>query len=596
METTMQTNAIKGGEFLIKETQAQDIFIREEFTEEQLMMAKACQDFLDTEIYPHVQKIDSDPMGSEQLLEKAGALGLLGVSIPEQYGGLGMNFVTSLLIADIVGSAGSFSTTYGAHTGIGMLPILYYGTEEQKLKYLPNLSEGKWKACYCLTEPGAGSDANSGKTSATLTEDGKHYRINGQKMWITNSGFADVFIVFAKIGDDKNLSAFIVEKGFGGITLNEEEHKMGIKGSSTRQVFFNDTMVPIENMLSERGNGFKIAVNILNIGRIKLAAGVLGGCKMITTLSTRYANERHQFGQPISSFGAMKHKLGQMATMIYATESADYRVGQDIENKYEALKAEGMEEAQAKLKSLEEYAIECALMKVHSSEVLAYVADEGVQMYGGMGFSADAPMERAYRDARISRIYEGTNEINRLLSVDMLLKRTMKGHIDIIKPAMAVGAELMGPPSFEEIPAGVFGEEKVALKNWKKAALMISGKAVQDLMQKLQNEQEILMAMSDAMIEIYVAESTLLRTEKLISLRGEAACQMQIAMTKIYFAHAQEIIENKGKYAIAAFTTGDTQRMLLMGLKRFTKLSPVNTKDLRRSVADYMIEKNAYAF
>lgn len=592
----MQTNAIKGGEFLIRETQAQDIFIREEFTEEQLMMAQACQDFLNTEIYPNVYTIDSDPMLSEGYLEKAGALGLLGVSIPEAYGGLGMNFVTSLLIADIVGSAGSFSTTYGAHTGIGMLPILYYGTEEQKLKYLPKLSAGEWKACYCLTEPTAGSDANSGKTTATLTEDGKHYRINGQKMWITNSGFADVFIVFAKIGADKNLTAFIVEKGFGNITLNPEEHKMGIKGSSTRQVFFNDCLVPVENMLSERENGFKIAVNILNIGRIKLAAGVLGGCKMVTTYAVKYATERQQFGKSIATFGAMKHKLAQMATLIYATESADYRVGNDIEVKIEALKAEGMEDAKAKLKGLEEYAIECALMKVHSSEVLQYVTDEGVQIYGGMGFSADVPMERAYRDARIARIYEGTNEINRLLSVDMLLKRTMKGQIDIIKPAMAVGAELMGPPSFEEIPSGTFGEEKVVLKNWKKAALMIAGKAVQDLMQSLANEQEILMAMADAMMEIYVAESTLLRTEKLIALRGEAACEMQIAMTKIYFAHASEIIEKSGKYAIAAFATGDTQRMLLMGLKRFNKLTPVNTKDLRRKIADYMVDKEQYAF
>lgn len=582
---------------MIKETAAQDVFIREEFTEEQLLMAQACQDFLEQEIYPNVQKIDADPMLSEVYLQKAGELGLLGVSVPEEYGGLGMSFVTSLLIADIIGSAGSFSTTYGAHTGIGTLPILYYGTEAQKQKYLAKLCSGEWKACYCLTEPTAGSDANAGKAIATLTEDGKHYKLNGQKMWITNSGFADIFIVMARIDkDDKYLSAFIVEKDFGGIQLNPEEHKMGIKGSSTRQVFFNDTLVPAENLLGSRGDGFKIAVNILNVGRIKLAAGVLGGCKLVTTLATQYAAQRNQFKTPIASFGAIKHKLGEMATRIYATESADYRAGQDIENQMNALKEQGMSDAESKLKGIEEYAIECALMKVHSSEVLDYVTDEGVQIYGGMGFSADAPMERAYRDARISRIYEGTNEINRLLSVDMLLKRTMAGHIDIIKPAMAVGNELMGPPAMEEVPAGMLGQEKAALKNWKKAILMVAGKAVQDLMMRLKDEQEILMAMADAMIEVYVAESTLLRTEKLIGIRGEAACEMQIAMTKVYFERAQNLIEQSGKYAINAWATGDTKRMLLMGLKRFLKYNPENTKDLRRKIADYMVEKEGYAF
>ncbi len=592
----MSKNAIKGGEFLIRETLAQDVFIREEFSEEQNMMAKACQDFLEQEIYPNALKIDSDPMLSEKYLEKAGELGLLGVSIPEEYGGLGMNFVTSLLIADIIGSAGSFSTTYGAHTGIGMLPILYYGTEEQKLKYLPKLSSGEWKACYCLTEPSAGSDANSGKTQAVLTEDGKHYKITGQKMWITNSGFADVFIVFAKIGDDKKLTAFIVEKSFGGITLNPEEHKLGIKGSSTRQVFFNDCMVPVENMLSARENGFKIAVNILNIGRIKLAAGVLGGCKLVTTYATKYANERVQFGVPIASFGAMKHKIAEMATRVYATESADYRVGQDIDHAIEALKVQGLSDAEAKLKGLEQFAVECAIMKVHSSEVLDFVTDEGVQIYGGMGYSADAPMERAYRDARIARIYEGTNEINRLLSVDMLIKKALKGDLDLVAPAMKVGQELMGPPSMEAAPAGLFGEEKLALKNMKKAILMIAGKALQDLQKQLEHEQEILMNLSDMLTEVYVAESTVLRTEKLVGMRGEAACQQQINMTKVYFNHALDMLERAGKTAIVSFTTSDTQKVMLMGLKRFTKYTPVNTKTLRRAIADSMIEGGGYIF
>ncbi len=592
----MSKNVIKGGEFLIRETLAQDIFIREEFTEEQNMMAKACQDFLEHEIYPNVLKIDGDPMLSEKYLEKAGEMGLLGVSIPEVYGGLGMNFVTSLLIADIIGSAGSFSTTYGAHTGIGMLPILYYGTEEQKLKYLPKLSAGEWKTCYCLTEPFAGSDANAGKTRAVLTEDGLHYKITGQKMWITNSGFADIFIVFAKIEDDKKLTAFIVEKSFGGITLNPEEHKLGIKGSSTRQVFFNECMVPVENMLSTRENGFKIAVNILNIGRIKLAAGVLGGCKLVTTYATKYASERIQFNVPIASFGAIKHKLAEMATRIYATESANYRAGQDIDLAIEALKLKGLSESEAKLKGTEQFSVECAMTKVHSSEVLGYVTDEGVQIYGGMGYSADAPMERAYRDARIARIYEGTNEINRLLAVDMLIKKALKGELDLIAPAMKVGQELMGPPSMETPDSGLFGPEKLALKNMKKAGLMIAGKALQDLQQKLENEQEILMNLADMLIEAYVAESTILRTEKLVGLRGEAACRQQINMAKVYFNHALDIVERSGRNAIISFTTGDVQKMLLMGLKRFTKYTPANVKELRREIADSMVQGEGYIF
>lgn len=598
MDTLAKKQAINGGEFLIKDTEAKDVFIPEEFSEEQRMMAEATLDFVKKEINPNVQRMDSMEEGfMPSLLDKAGELGLLGISIPEEYGGLGMSFNTSMLIADVIGSAGSFSTAYGAHTGIGTLPILYYGTEEQKQKYLPLLASGEWKACYCLTEPDSGSDANSGKTKAVLTEDGKHYKITGQKMWISNAGFADLFIVFARIEDDKYLSAFIVEKSFGGITMNEEEKKLGIKGSSTRQVFFNDTMVPVDNMLSERGNGFKIAVNILNIGRIKLGAGVIGGCKQVVTDSVKYANERKQFGVSISNFGAIKQKLANMATLIYATESADYRAGQDIEDRIQALIDEGMSESEAKLKGVEQFAIECAMMKVHGSEVLDYCVDEGVQIYGGMGFSAEAPMERAYRDARISRIYEGTNEINRMLLVGMTLKRAFKGEIDLLGPAMAVGKELTSVPDFSTKDlSGMFAKEKEGLKNLKKSVLMVAGKAAQDFGTKLDDEQEILMNIADMMIEIYAAESTLLRTEKLVSIRGEEACQEQIKMAQLYLYMAVDKINKSGKEAIASFAKGDEQRIMLMGLKRFTKMDLYNVKELRRSVADFLIEKNEYAF
>ncbi|WPP52854.1 acyl-CoA dehydrogenase family protein [Catalinimonas niigatensis] len=598
MDTLAKKQAINGGEFLIKETEAKDIFIPEEFSEEQQMMAQATQDFIEKEIKPNVERMDSmEPGFMPGMLDKAGELGLLGISIPEAYGGLGMSFNTSMLIADVLGSAGSFSTAYGAHTGIGTLPILYYGTEEQKQKYLPLLASGEWKACYCLTEPDAGSDANSGKTKAVLTEDGKHYKITGQKMWISNAGFADLFIVFARIENDKYLTAFIVEKSFGGITMNEEEKKMGIKGSSTRQVFFNDTLVPVENMLSDRGNGFKIAVNILNIGRIKLGAGVIGGCKEVVSDSVRYANERKQFGVSISSFGAIKQKLANMATMIYATEAAVYRAGQDIEDRIHALIDSGMPEAEAKLKGVEQFAIECAIMKIHGSEVLDYCVDEGVQIYGGMGFSAEAPMERAYRDARISRIYEGTNEINRMLLVGMTLKRAMKGEINLLGPAMAVGKELTSVPDFSTKDlTGTFGKEKEVLKNLKKAVLMVAGKAAQDLATKLDDEQEILMNIADMMIEIYAAESTLLRTEKLAGIKGEEACRQQINMAQLYLYMAVDKINGSGKEAIVSFAKGDEQRVMLMGLKRFTKIDLYNVKELRRSIAEYLIDKNAYAF
>ncbi len=597
--TTVTKRSIKGGEFLVRETDAQEIFIPEEFSEEQKMMAQACQDFIDTEITPKVEEIDSmkDPELVPQIFKKAGELGLLGISVPENYGGLGMSFNTGMLIADIIGAAGSFSTTYGAHTGIGTLPILYYGNEEQKQKYLPLLATGQWAACYCLTEPDAGSDANSGKTKAVLSEDGSHYKITGQKMWISNAGFADLFIVFAKIEDDKNLTAFIVEKTFNGITMNDEEKKLGIKGSSTRQVFFNETEVPVENMLSERQNGFKIAVNILNIGRIKLGAGVLGGCRTVISQATQYANERKQFNVSISSFGAIKHKLAEMATRVYVTESLDYRAGQNIEDKINDLTASGMDDAQAKLKGVEQFAIECAIGKIHSSEVLDYVVDQGLQVYGGMGYSADAPMERAYRDARIARIYEGTNEINRMLMIGMILKRAMKGELNMFEPAMAVSKELTAVPTFSTIDkSALFNAEKEVIKNLKKVFLMVGGKAAMALQDRIEDEQEVMMNLADILIEIYAVESAMLRTEKLISLRGEEACADYIAMTQIYMAQAVDKINAAAKEAIASFTKGDEQKVMLMGLKRFTKMDLVNTKELRRQVADTMIKEGKFPY
>ncbi len=591
--------AIKGGEFLIRETQAQDIFIPEEWNEEQKMIAKTCEDFIKQEITPRLDEIDSqsDPTLMPKLLDKAGELGLLGTSVPAELGGFGMSFNTTMLVAEVLGGAHSFAVAYGAHTGIGTLPILYFGNEEQKKKYVPKLATGEWKACYCLTEPDSGSDANSGKTKATLTPDGKHYLINGQKMWITNGGFADIMIVFAKIDNDKNLTAFIVERSFGGITMNPEEHKMGIKGSSTRQIFFNDCKVPVENMLSERENGFKIAVNVLNIGRIKLGAGAVGGAKYATSAAIKYAKERKQFGTAIANFGAIKYKIAEMVTRIFASESAHYRAGQNIDDAYDALVAGGMESGKAKLKSLEEFAIECAILKVHGSEVLDYCVDEGVQIYGGMGFSAEGPMDRAYRDARINRIFEGTNEINRLLTIDMLMKRAMKGTLDLMTPAMAVQKELMSIPDFgasEE--EGIFVKEKKALANMKKAGLMVSGAAVQKFMMKLSDEQEVLMNLADMLIEGYVAESTLLRVEKLINQHGEKACEIQKEMAMIYLHSAIEKAASAGRQAIMSFAEGDELRLMLMGLKRFTKIDPYNLKEARRKVANYAIEKGQYPF
>lgn len=561
------------------------------------MIAQTCHDFLAQEVWPIMDRLDNKEEGlMEKVLDKAAELGLLGLNIPEQYGGFEKDFLTGMLSTEAIGAGNSFAVSVAAHTGIGTLPILYYGNDAQKAKYLPKLATGEWKACYCLTEPGAGSDANSGKTKAVLSADGKHYVINGQKMWITNSGFAHVFIVFAKIDDDKNLSAFIVEKDFGGVTLNPEEHKMGIKGSSTRQVFFNDCKVPVENLLSERQNGFKIAVNILNVGRIKLAAAALGGAKQIINHSVEYANQRVQFNHPIGTYGAIQHKMAEQAILAFACETALYRASQNIEDAINGLIEGGMAKDQAILKGVEQFAVEAAIMKVFGSEVLDFIADEGVQIYGGMGYSADAPMERAYRDSRINRIFEGTNEINRLLTVDMMIRRAMKGEIDLLGPATKIAGELMSIPDFGSPDTALFATEKKYIKNFKKAALMVAGSAVQKLMTNLSSEQEIVMNIADMLIDVYVGESLQLRVEKLVSVKGEEACALHLDMLRTWLADSAERIHKAGKDAICSFAEGDEQRIMLSGLKRFTKTDPYNTKNARRRIAAKMSAENKYCF
>ncbi|MDZ4822290.1 MAG: acyl-CoA dehydrogenase family protein [Flavobacteriales bacterium] len=589
--------AITGGEFLIRETSSNEVFIPEEFSEEQLMMKTTCEDFVAREIVPKLDAIDHQEEGLMQsILDKAGELGLLGISVPEDLGGMGMDFKTSMLVTEALGAGHSFSVAYGAHTGIGTLPILYYGNEEQKKRFVPKLVSGEWKGCYCLTEPGSGSDANSGKTKAVLSDDGKNYIVNGQKMWITNAGFAHVLILFAKIDSDENLSAFILTRDMEGITFNAEEKKMGIKGSSTRQIFFNNVKVPVENLLSERGNGFKIAVNILNIGRIKLGGGVLGGSKATLTDAIHYANERQQFGRPIMKYGAIRHKIADMAIRIYALECAVYRATQNIDDAIVSLAAGGVEKGKAVLKGIASFAPECAILKVFGSEVLDFVVDEALQIHGGMGYSAETHVERAYRDARINRIFEGTNEINRLLTVDMILKKAMKGELDLMTPAMKVAGDLMSIPDFGESTNDVFEQHKKYLVNFKKAILMVAGAAVQKLMMTLDKEQEILMNVADMIIQTYITESTLLRTEKLVTLRGADKCKEQIEMMKVFFYDASEIIGRAGREALYGFAEGDEQRMMLMGIKRFTKMEIFNVKETRRVIAAKLIVENAYCY
>lgn len=596
MNSTSNTASVNGGQWLIKENNAFTIFTPEDFNEEQLMILDMCLQFLKTEIHPIVDRIDKlEPGLMPSLMEKAGELGLLSASVPEELGGLGKDFVTSTLVSEGLGGGYSFSVAMSAHAGIGTLPILYFGTEAQKKKYIPKLASGEWKGSYGLTEPGSGSDALGAKTTATLSEDRKFYLLNGQKIWITNGGFADVYTVFAKVDGDK-FTAFIVERDFPGFTRGTEEHKMGIKGSSTVQLYFQDCKVPVENVLGEIGRGHIIAFNILNIGRLKLAAAAMGGAKLALTNSVEYAKTREQFKTPIANFGAVKHKLAEMAIKTFADESALYRTAKWIDEKEAELLAEGKPFNEALLGAAEEFAIECAILKVHGSEVLDFVVDEGVQIHGGVGFSDEYDISRAYRDSRVNRIYEGTNEINRLLTVDMMIKRAMKGKLDLMGPAMNVQKELMSIPEFGNEEDGAFSKEQKVIANMKKCILMVAGAAVQKLLNDLSKEEEIIMNIADMAIETFVSESTLLRVIKLADKKGEDNVKEHIAMMRCYLNDAVDKVAKAGKEAINAFATGDEQKMMLLGLRRFTKTEPFDSKDARRLIADKLIEGGKYCF
>lgn len=590
----MEKITLKGGEFLIKDEPANSVFIPEEFSEEQKMFSDMANDFLKSRVWPNVVKLDKheEPGLMVKLLEEAGELGLLGAGLPEEYGGMGVDFNTETILSEHLGPSHSFGVAAAAHSGIGTLPLLYFGTEAQKQKYLPDLAVGKIKAAYCLTEPGSGSDALAAKTRADLTEDGKYYLINGQKMWITNAGFADLFTVFAKIGGE-HFTAFLIDANTPGITLGEEEEKLGIKGSSTRQIFFENVKIPVENLLGEAGKGHKIAFNVLNIGRYKLCAMVMGGAKEATSVAVKYANERYQFGVPISSFGAIKHKIGEMAVRSFAAESATYRTSALINDKIKELVAGGTDKVTAKLLAAEEYGIECAILKVLGSEVLDYVVDEAVQIFGGTGYSEEYPVARYYRDSRINRIFEGTNEINRMLTVGMMLKRALKGQLDLMGPALAITKELTSIPDFGDEPEGYLAKEKKALAQSKKAILMVAGAAVQKFMMDFEKEQEIMMNLADMLIDLYAAESTILRVEKLRSIKPESSILFE-NIAKCFMSDALERINLSGKHAVTAFAEGDELRMMLLGLKRFTKYEPINTTAVRRDVANYIIEAGGY--
>lgn len=591
-EGSLTKEVLKGGEFLIKDEQARNVFIPEELNEEQQMVRQMVRDFAD-EIREDAKKMENQP----KLLEKAGELGLLGSHIAEEYGGMPMDTNTNTVInEEMAYVSGGWTTTYAAHCGIGTLPILYYGTEDQKKKFLPGLASGALKASYCLTEPSSGSDALAAKTTAVLNEAGTHYVLNGQKMWITNAGFADVYIVFAKI-DGEKFTGFIVEREMEGFTLGAEEHKLGIKASSTRQVFLENVNVPVENLLGEIGKGHLIAFNILNVGRFKLGVMAMGGAKASITDSVQYAKERKQFKVPIASFGAIQYKLAEMAIRTFASESTIYRVSDLMQDAENQMLAEGKSHKEALMGAAEEYAIECALIKVLGSEVVDYVVDENVQVHGGYGFSEEYRASSAYRDARISRIYEGTNEINRMLSVNMLLKRAMKGAIDIVGPAWAVQKELASMPSFGS-PEGTYGEEYKAVKDFKKIVLMVAGAAAKMQMEgqlDLRKEQEILMNVADMMIVAYNAESLLLRVDKLQNEANRKQNQeVYDAILKTYLFDASSQMEKFAKDALVSFAEGDLLKTMLMGLKRFVKYPPSNVKANRRLIAKTLIDNNGY--
>ncbi len=596
-ETMVKTDILKGGEFLIKDSTPHDTFIPEEKNEEQQMIYDTARDFLFSEIMPNILKIEKQEDNiAPRLLEKMAELGFLGAHMPEEYGGMEMDMNTNTILNEALGPAGALTVSYAVQIGIGMLPILYFGTEEQKAKYLPRLINGELKCAYCLTEPGSGSDALAAKTRADLSEDGSHYIMNGQKMWISNAGFADIFIVFAKIDGDK-FTGIIVEKESEGLTLGAEEDKLGIKGSSTRQVFFENVKVPVENVLGEIGKGHLIAFNVLNIGRYKLCALSLGGAKESISTAVRYANERHQFNQSISNFGAIQYKLAQQAIRLFASESAMYRTSNLLTQKKYALEAEGVGFAEAKLQGAEEYAVECAMLKVSGSEALDYIVDETLQIHGGMGYSEEGTAARAYRDSRINRIYEGTNEINRLLTVDMLLKRAMKGKLDLVGPAWEVQKELASMPGFDQ-PEGIYGAERKAVKEFKKLILMVAGAAAKMQMDgkiNLKEEQEILMNIADMMITLFEAESLLLRVEKLSeSDKRKVDQSVYDAILKTYLTDATASLNKLATDALVSFAEGDLLRTMLMGVKRFTKYTPVNVKVARRTIAQALIDANEY--
>ena len=600
MATQENKSILRGGQFLVKQTDCNDVFTPEDFSEQQQMMKQAVMEFNDREIIVHRSRFEAKDFAlTEEVMRKAGALGFLSVAVPEKFGGMGMGFVSTVLTCDYISSGtGSFSTAFGAHTGIGTMPITLYGTEDQRNKYVPKLASGQWFGAYCLTEPSAGSDANSGKTKAVLSEDATHYNITGQKMWISNAGFCNVLIVFARIQDDKNITGFIVENDpTNGITMGDEEHKLGIRASSTRQVFFNNTKVPVENMLAGRGEGFKIAMNALNVGRIKLAAACLDSQRRLVSGAIQYATQRKQFDTPISEFGAIKAKIAETTTNAFVGESATYRASKNIEDRINIRIAQGNTHQEAELKGVEEYAIECSILKVAVSEDVQNCADEGIQIFGGMGFSEDTPMESAWRDARITRIYEGTNEINRMLCVGMLVKKAMKGHIDLLGPAQAVADELLGIPSFDTPDFSQrLSEEKDMVAKLKKVFLMVAGAAVQKYGPELEEHQQMLLAASDILIEIYMAESAVLRAEKSTKNNSENA-DYQVAMAQLYLYNAVDTITSKAKMAIISFAEGDQQRMMLMGLKRFTKYQTMpNIVGLRNTIAEKVALENQYPF
>lgn len=562
------------------------------------MVRNMVRDFVTAEILPNADKIEHQEDNiAAKLLDKIAELGLLGSHMPEAYGGLAMDTNTNTLICDTLGPSGAFTVSYAVQTGIGMLPLLYFGTEKQKENYLTKFISAELKPSYCLTEPSSGSDALAAKTRADLSEDGQHYIVNGQKMWISNAGFADVFIVFAKVDGDK-FTCLIIDRHAEGVSLGAEEKKLGIKGSSTRQVFFENVKVPVENVLGEVGKGHLIAFNVLNTGRFKLCALSLGGAKESVTTAIRYANERVQFKVPISNFGAIKYKLAEQAIRIFAGESALYRVSNLMEEKKKAMDAEGKSFGDAKLEAAEEYAIECAILKVVGSEVLDYVTDETLQIHGGMGYSEEGTAARAYRDSRINRIYEGTNEINRLLTVDMLLRRALKGEFDLVGPAWEVQKELASMPSFEQ-PAGEYGKEVKALKDFKKAILMVAGAAAKMQMDgklNLKEEQEIVMNVADMLIDLLQAESLLLRVQKLADMDTRHPQEVYDAMLRVFFTDMNARLTKNATDALVSFAEGDLLRTMLMGLNRFTKYPPTNVKAARRLIADRMIEANEYCF